>query len=401
MEPRLRTYIVYYFLIWPLMVQVGFAQTTNTSKAKNAELENRAASPDLNMAVPQSQVKSPTSNANTGGFQRQSMSWKEIVQLNPKMASAWKNYYESTRYSYYTATSKELNAAQQDELDEIVKEMELNISESFEYHFVKYINGNHDTKLAAHLQKAYEMQPNNVAVLQEMLAYEEIKGNASKRTEMSRALSNNREWPSGIQHFGQNLLRTLEDRSILITHGEMDTYPTLVAQDAWNERKDVQVISWDLLHSADYRKRIEKKYGISISWNAHNKSAVISQLMQSLSAKNTVYISGTFAPEVLQFMKSKLYVTGPALRYSEAEYDNRTALKRNWEKNLKLESLQKPVSDAYTRKINANYLPCLILLRQIYSDEGDEDSASKVQTLALKIAKEAGKEAQVKKAMGL
>jgi hypothetical protein len=174
-----------------------------------------------------------------------------------------------------------------------------------------------------------------------------------------------------------------------------------VVQELLNDRKDVKIVSWELLHSEAYRKKIEKDFSIAISWKENAKAEIVSKLVSDLSKANAVYVAATFSPELLTKIKDKLYVTGSALRYSENEFDNKIELKANWEKNLRLEYLKKPINDNYTRRINTNYLPCLILLKQIYVDDGDSEKAEAVKSLALKLARDAGKEEQIKNVMGL
>lgn len=402
MRLSVKPVLIYSLLTCCGLITTGYAQSNN--EPAKSDLRNRATETNIvNEAPQENKVANPALDVTTTStLNQQSVSWKEVVKLNPKMANAWLNYYESTRYSFYSTTSKELTTKEETELDGIVGDMEDNVPQSFEYHYVKYLHGNHDVSQFSHLQKAYELKPDYSAMYDEMVAYYEITGNTQKKKEFCKKMEANNQWPAHAKNFAQNLLRSVPQNGILITHGELDTYPLFVVQDIVGERKDVKVISWELLHSEAYRKKIEKQYNIKIGWKENAKAEVMSKLTSDLAAaKNSVYIASTFSPELLGKIKDKLYITGTALRYSDAEFDNRTELKVNWEKNLRCEYLKKAINDNYTRRINTNYLPCLILLQQIYTDDGDKEKADAVKSLALKLARDAGKEDQVKSAMEL
>ena len=396
-----KLFLIYCLSTGPGFIGIGLSQSS--TEPVKTDLRNRAS--ELNMSnesVQENKVANPAMDVTTTGtLNQQAVSWKEVVQLNPKMANAWQNYYESTRYSYYSTSSKELTAAEKTQLDGIITDMEKNVPQSFEYHYIKYLNGNHDVSQFSHLQKAYELKSDYAALYDEMVAYYEITGNTTKKKEFCKKMEADNEWPAHAKNFAQNLLRSVAQNGILITHGELDTYPIYVVQEILSDRKDVKVISWELLHSEEYCKKIEKQHNIKITWNEKAKADVMSKLAADLAANNAVYFTTTFSPDLLSKVKDKLYITGTALRFSESEFDNCAELKINWEKNLRCDYLKKPINDNYTRRINTNYIPCLVMLRQIYTDDGDKEKAEAVKTLALKLARDAGKEDQLKSAMGL
>ena len=106
--------------------------------------------------------------------------WKKEVDKNPENADAWYNYYRANRNAYIVGEEKDsLNTKginRFERLKKIVDEMEKYVPESFEYNYVKWINGNNDQSLFPYLEKAHNVSPDRSEPLMDLVYYYEIKG---------------------------------------------------------------------------------------------------------------------------------------------------------------------------------------------------------------------------------
>ena len=380
----------------------SFSQINNENQVKqkaetNVQVQNSAVENSSTNTV-NPVVNEPSRSAQTGYFYRQQTgNYRTAVQTKPNDAAAWANYYKTERYGNYTKTSNNINTGAQENLNEIVVEMEKNVPNSYEFNFIKYLNGNHDVTLFPYLQKAYELNPTSTELIDEFVAYYELTGNSAKKKEWCKKLSESKDIAKEVMEFDYNLIIALEKNAVLITHGEMDTYPLFIWQNVNNIRNDVMVLYLDLLEKDDYRNRKLQELGVTISANFHSSQAqFLAELAQKLSNRS-VYFSSTVSTEILKALKGNLFLTGLAFKYSEEGFENVQEIANAWETKFKKEVVSKKVtSGTLASKINMNYVPGLILLAEYFRSQGLNDKAKLAEELAIKLAAEGGKEQQVK-----
>lgn len=385
-------------LIFWFATILSFSQVVN---GQSNELNERNAVPNTNIqSTEQNKVLVNPSNQATfsnGYFETESTKLSQQVLFDPTNSVSWGNYYRAERYSYYSKTSNDITTTEQKNLDEIVKNMEKYVPDTYEYHYITYLNGNHNTELISHLEKAYELNSKSTEVLTAYTSYYEITGNDAKKKEFCKALSSAGTYSSALLEFNKNLLNSVEQSGILITHGENDTYPVWIQQLVKNERTDVKVLYLDLLENKEYRDKELKELGLSVSADIKTDKAGFLKELASESKTRSVYFANTIAPELLKPMSANLYLTGLAFKYSETAFDNISVLKKNWsEKMVKTYIDSEKITDgSLESKMNLNYLPALLLLHDYYSKDGNKE-AEKLKEQALKLGSEGGKEHQVR-----
>jgi hypothetical protein len=357
----------------------------NVATTQEQELNNTLVNP------------SNQANFSPAYFETESTKLSQEVLFEPTNSVYWGNYYRAERYSCYSKNSNDITSEEQKDLDGIVKNMEKYVPLSYEYHFLTYVNGNNNTELVNHLDKAFELKPSSTEVMVQYTSYYEMTGNDAKKKEFCKSLVNSGVYSAGILEFNKNLLNSVEQNGILITHGENDTYPVWIQQLVKSERTDVKVLYIDLLENKDYREKELKDLGLDISTDIKtNKSGFLKELA-SESKTRPVYFATTVAPELLKPMNANLYLTGLAFKYSESSFDNVDVLKKNWNEKMVKEKLDsdKIASGSLESKMNLNYLPGILLLYDNYSKSGNKE-AVKLKELALKLGSEGGKEHQVR-----
>jgi tetratricopeptide (TPR) repeat protein len=67
-----------------------------------------------------------------------------------------------------------------------------------------------------------------------------------------------------VLSYNRWMLRHVPDNSVLLTNGDMDTYPAVALQEVENYRTDVAIVNYSLLNTAWYARFVRDKYGIQL-----------------------------------------------------------------------------------------------------------------------------------------
>jgi len=316
-------------------------------------------------------------------------------QFSIQSADNYKKSYIALKRNAVNKYSKEISSEEQKNLNAIVTDLESMHSESYEYHYIAYLNSNQDPQAFHHLEKAYEIYPNNVELYDDFIAHYELTNNRQGKNQFCKKLAESNTIAQGIMDYNYNVLMSLEPNAILFTNGADDTYPLWIWQEIHNKRTDVTVLNLDLIQNLEYQKVKLKSLNI-YPIKSKEPVEIVKEVVKN-NSNRPINIALTINPKALIDLKSKLYLTGLVLKYSEKEIDNVTMLQNNWEFSFNTESLNKTVTNTTTKKMNNNYILPLLVLSGYYSDNGKTSEAKSSETLALKLASEGGKEMEVKK----
>lgn len=67
-----------------------------------------------------------------------------------------------------------------------------------------------------------------------------------------------------VLSYNRWMLRHVPDNAILLTNGDMDTYPAVALQEVENYRTDVAIVNYSLLNTTWYARFVRDKYGIQL-----------------------------------------------------------------------------------------------------------------------------------------
>lgn len=307
---------------------------------------------------------------------------------------------ESANFGYYKVQSqsqpqqRSATPAQQAQMDEAVSYFEMNAPQSFEYHYYKYTSGNYNTDLFAHLAAAEKLKPNNADVQAQMVAYHMINNSTSEALGYLDKLIENKRLAKSVVLYAEDVLRSVPVNGVLITHGFDDTYGVWYAQMKKGVRKDVKIISLDLMQSEKYRSELNSK-GFNLPNAQIIDVAFLSQFC-SMNASGNISISLTTPKDYFKPILSSVYLTGLVFEYKTTSFDNFWRNETLWNQELMKKLVEDSVDDK-GRALLSNYLPMLFQMRKVYGQTGKPEKVKEMDSAIDRIGAQANKYQQVQK----
>lgn len=374
-----------------------FAQSQETVKPTTNSNSNLNYN-NSNAPVPaQEMIEEKEAESDKSAIQFPSPSLKKDATSSQKIESNEAQFESFETQSNYMRSQRTPNATQQSKMNEAVNVLEQYAPESFEYNLYKYQAGNHNVDLISFLRKAESLNKYSTDVKIQFAAYYLITGSGSTRYLELLIESKTVHRESII--YSKDVLRSVSKNGTLVTHGMEDTYATNYAQLNDNFRKDVTIVSLELLQSEAYKNALQAK-GYKIP---NTKLIDVSFLVEfcKLNESKGISIAMTTPKEYLQPLKTQLYAQGLVFEYHSAskEYNNYYMNDVLWNKELDKSIIQNFSSDL-SNKLSANYLPMLFVLRKNYQASGELQQLKSIDAMIDKIGKGCNKYEQVQKLKG-
>lgn len=322
--------------------------------------------------------------------------WKKVIDNDRKNADAWYNFYLANRMA--SKSNKEAwekkNGPGFMLLDDIVKEMEKEVPESFEYNIAKISNdGYQDDNNSKYLLKAYALAPDRTETYSFLVNYYEMIRDRSKEKEICKKWFESNDQPAGILNYNYNVLMSLEDDGIIITNGDNDTYPLWILQYLKGIKTNVMVVNINLITVDNYRKKLFEENKIPAdnfkALETPSQEAIIQHLITK--SNRPVYFANTLSTEYYKNFEKDLYLVGLTFKYSKENFDNMAVTRNNYERHFLLDYLkmdfQNDVSESVISRMNMGYLPFLIKLYDHYKLSGEAAKAAEIKNLGTLLAK--------------
>ena len=258
--------------------------------------------------------------------------------------------------------------AEQSEMDAKVKQLELISPNSWEYQLAFYAVGNYNLDRSPALEKAYQMNPENLEVQKQYVSFKYMNGDTVSAQNALSLMSVNNVIPLEVERYTSDILTSCTMNSTLITHGFEDTYGALFNQFTHQLRADVKVISLDFMQSPQFRKELEVK-GYVLPKTTKIDVGYLSQFC-TLNAEKELFLSVTIPRNYLDPLSKKLFPVGLTFQYAHAPPEDLP----NRQENLWFYQLNKfGLNEGEERsKFAMNYLPPLMYLEAKYIQEGNE-----------------------------
>jgi hypothetical protein len=259
-------------------------------------------------------------------------------------------------------------AAEQAEMDSKVKQLELIAPNSWEYQLAYYAAGNYNLDRSPSLEKAYQMNPENLEVQKQYVSLKYMKGDTLSAQNMLSTMSLNELISLEAERYTSDVLTSCSMNSTLITHGFEDTYGALFNQFSHQQRMDVNVISLDFLQSPQYRKALEEK-GYVLPKSTKIDVGYLSQFCY-LNAKKELFLSVTIPRTYLDPLSKKLFPVGLTFQYIDAPAEDLPIRQEDlWFYQLNKYGLNEGEERS---KFAMNFMPMLMYLEAKYVQEGNE-----------------------------
>ncbi len=344
-------------------------------------------------------------------YKNQKDLWIKEIDKDSKNAVAWENYYNATR------ALKNISWQNTEQQEKYIKECKAisekayaSVPDSYQANLILWRESGNNLKSIQYLEKAYELNPNNEEVLVNMLTQSKLMGKENEYSEYCKEYYKTNDISSGLLNWGYNLLSEVDERAIIFTIGDNDTYPVWLMQESFGIRKDVEILNYGLLGVDDYREKVFEKIGLpALSFRLDNsktpKERKESQekMMDHIFkySKRPIYICNT----AISYFKDKydedLHLTGLTYKYSKENIDNISLIIRNYEKRYLLDYLKITFPFNIGNKVaddsQAVYLPALTKLYKHYKNTEQNEKLKGVKDLLFLIAERTNNTEEINK----
>lgn len=290
--------------------------------------------------------------------------------------------------SQKTPTSKQIQKLNY----ELIKIKNVN-QNAFEYYLYSYKIGNYDFDRIEDLKMAANLQPNHPEVIKSLSAYHYIQGNNESLKQQLTKMHSAKHFSTQLTGFAEDVLKSMPENAILITHGEDDTYPLLMEQFVHEIRQDVKIISLDHLQSADFRDKL-KKDGLVIPTGNIIDTKFFKEFVNQNSEK--LVVATSLPKSYLGTVSNSITVEGLGFRISSGNKTNsqQKKLVKLYDEQINKSLIQKINSGDYN-KLLGNYLPLLFEVRNYWIDNGDGERVEEVESQIINIGKQTNKLEQI------
>lgn len=349
-------------------------------------------------------------------YKEQAELWQKEIRKDKKNEDAWYNYYFANRYAFqHFPGEKKDYVANRKKNDSILGQMKKIFPNSYTYNYILYRENGLNLEYLPNLEKAYKIAPERVEAYTDLVVCYEAMQKLPERDKFLNLLYEKGDPSPGLMNYNYNVMSGLEPNTILLTHGDNDTYPVWMLQAVKGYRKDVKVLNLSVLLVDVYRNKVLTDLGVDTSglqvpwkWTEENLENYRVKLIQRLAANSNKYpvaIALTSGHEFAKELKDKLYLTGLVMKYSPERIDNIAIMKKNFEQNYALDYLKMSFvkNDGYkdiVKRVNENYIVPMINLYEHYKLAGETAKAEEMKMLVQAVGKGSAQEEELKKYFG-
>lgn len=345
-------------------------------------------------------------------YQEQAALWKKEIEKNPQNTDAWYNYYNANRYAHFEEMTSQDREAK---LQGIIDKMEKAIPGTYVFYLLKFWNQYNPEDLTL-IEKAYRLQPERPDTYYPFISHYETRGKPEKFKAFCQKLYQSEDIAPWLLNYNYNVLMSTAENAILFTNGDNDTYPAWLLQEVKNIRPDVTIINISLSTLDGYLDQKLAKRGIEIDTKAlkkASKSEGDGKFRLENYVKNVcfhlyenepeipIYFGLTVYEKFIADFKADLYIVGLAYRYKRDRIDNLALLKKNLEKNFRLDYLSFDwYQEAHLQKglmprLNLNYAVIMVMLAEHLKLSGEREQALKWRDLAIELARQANQQQMI------
>lgn len=300
-----------------------------------------------------------------------SKSKKSVSQRQQKIKTVSASISATLSQASRMNNQRSYTESQKEQLSAGVSQLKSLDKNSFEYHLYNYLQKPYNLDQLESLKKAESMNAYDFTVLKSFSAYHHIMGNENELKQYLSKLHQGKYFGDELATYAQLTLASLPKNTVLLTHGNDDTYPLLIQQKIKNVRNDVEIVSLDHLVSEVYREELKNK-----GYKMPDQSIVDTKFLASFVAMNSskkVACANSLPHPYLNALSGKLNVVG----YSFSTTSTSNINIQFYESKLKFE-----LSDLVKSKrktILRNSLPLLFDVRNHFIDKKEEKKRQEIE----------------------
>jgi len=346
-------------------------------------------------------------------YETQLKLWKAEVDLNKTNGTAWYNYYRAARGLRNLTTGTAEHTEYLALCAKIVADAYATIPNSFEANALKWAEGGNSTELFPYLKKAYEINPDDARIYEDLATYYETVHNKTEYSKSCQLMYTANSMNASILNWGYNMLSEVDQNAIIFTAGDNDTYAAWVVQEAKKFRQDVRIINLSLMMIDDYRDQLLKELNLpalNLTGEPETDEAYVSKREKILNhfishnAKHPVYIAVSAIHSLDEKWSDKLYLTGLTYKYATEDFDNTSIIVRNYEHRYLMDHLKmsffSSIGEKKADQINGCYLPSMLKLYQHYKDSEQTAKMKELKDLLIFISRKSGQENEIAAIIG-
>lgn len=300
------------------------------------------------------------------------------------------NYRQSTTMSH----RKSPTTQQIKEMEEHLIFLKSMNPDSYEYNLGFYQAGRHDVSRGVFLKTAEAAKKGSKELSIQLVAYHTIQSDLDSRKKQLESMYTAGYFSSDLLGYAFDVLHTLPQNAVLLTHGVDDTFPLLIQQAVKGVRTDVLVLNLDWMQSADYRKTWAEK-GYKLPTSSIIDAAYFGELCQ-LNPSKPLYHGLTIPSVYLSRVPATYAVHGLVMTSGASDASNY----KLYMSNFQSKSFDKATS-SQGKSLMMNFVPMLLSARNHALFKGEEKLAWEITEKVLRIAKAAGREEKVKPLLGM
>jgi len=289
--------------------------------------------------------------------------------------------FKRSKKRLYSPNNKDITPSKVKILDSLATEIRLKAPGTFTYYITAYKTSTNKTEALDKLEMAYGLEPQNTEVLKEFVNYAELNNQVNLKNEFAQKLASNNAYSAAVLDYNKNVLNSVPNNTIVITNGDVDTYPVWIQQEIHAINPAVHIWNIENLQDKKYQNQVFKTTGIPIFSGTKTSREILNHILTN-KPYGEVYLTLTLPHDILRKYSANLYLTGLALNYNTSTINNNlNLLQHNWETKFDISHY---LDD---HLINKNYLLPMIQLYKHYDLNGEKDRASELKKAIKKLAK--------------
>lgn len=244
-------------------------------------------------------------------LRRNGEAWHHAVNSRPADAQARYQLYNNERQAALVRGNGHISPADAARLKESADALARIAPASVDARLATYYQDFPEASAFAALEAALAVEPRAPGAVVPRMTLALKRGDADGLRAAAVELRERGLVAPGLLLMAQDLLASVDRGGVLLTGGELDTYPTLAVQHTEAARKDVLVVDVRLLADNDYRQRVWREAGAAGTAPA-TVQGVVNALPQATA--RPVHLALSLPGELLAPWHERSALTGLTLR---------------------------------------------------------------------------------------